>query len=318
MDENFSNGQVAFFQQNADKFTDDEENKLEYTVIHEEYIYIIDEAIESKLREDFSQEAIDSFYANFKEEFETLRKVNPDAVDILFCAINFPAFKEQMLKFKSSHDSKDQGKINEDNTNLTGTDGEKYFWDLYAEDKTKAPWRLGLNNDNKKEKYSIKAYQRPCDTPVDVIRMDIRLKGINKEDWFETLKMGPPIKAAKSRKIVKELGENHRIIHLIISPPIIADREAVLDWKRTEINDKESLLCIQSTLLDEVPIKEKILRLQLYKCQVIRQCEENPEDLLVTDISNFDMKGSIPTRLMNMALCTMMSKGITELNKAVR
>jgi len=58
---------MSFFEKNCSQFSDDEENKLEYTKIHEEYLYIIDEAIESKVREKYSQEAIDQFYAQFKE-----------------------------------------------------------------------------------------------------------------------------------------------------------------------------------------------------------------------------------------------------------
>ena len=41
---------------NWSKFSDADENKLEYTTIHEEYISIVEEAIESKLNIHFSQE----------------------------------------------------------------------------------------------------------------------------------------------------------------------------------------------------------------------------------------------------------------------
>jgi hypothetical protein len=47
---------MDFFNQHNSKFSDAEENKLEYTTIHEEYISIVEEAIESKLNLDFSQE----------------------------------------------------------------------------------------------------------------------------------------------------------------------------------------------------------------------------------------------------------------------
>ena len=45
---------MDFFTQHNSKFTDDDENKLEYTSIHEEYISIVEEAIESKLAVDYS------------------------------------------------------------------------------------------------------------------------------------------------------------------------------------------------------------------------------------------------------------------------
>ena len=39
----------SFFGQHCDKFTNDEENKLEYTQIHEAYMEILDRIIESNL-----------------------------------------------------------------------------------------------------------------------------------------------------------------------------------------------------------------------------------------------------------------------------
>jgi hypothetical protein len=130
--------------------------------------------------------------------------------------------------------------------------------------------------------------------------------------------MGPPVKMMKKREIVKEYGPNHRVIHVVIAPPILSQRENVVEWKREELNDKESLLSIESVLCDEVPIKEDIIRVLMYKAQVIRQCEENPADLIISDVSSVDMKGSIPTRLLNMALTTMMTKAMHELVQHIR
>ena len=46
---------MDFLNQHNSKFSDADENKLEYTTIHEEYISIVEEAIESKLNLHFSQ-----------------------------------------------------------------------------------------------------------------------------------------------------------------------------------------------------------------------------------------------------------------------
>jgi len=52
----------------------------------------------------------------------------------------------------------------------------------------------------------------------------------------------------------------------------------------------------------------------MFKAQLVRQDPENPADLLISDVSNIDMKGSFPPRLMNMALSNMMSKGLKDLS----
>ena len=46
----------SFFEQHCEKFTNDEENKLEYTQIHEAYMEILDKIIESNLMGKFEDE----------------------------------------------------------------------------------------------------------------------------------------------------------------------------------------------------------------------------------------------------------------------
>ena len=51
----------------------------------------------------------------------------------------------------------------------------------------------------------------------------------------------------------------------------------------------------------------------MFKSIIVRPAEDNPNDLMFTDISNFDLKGSVPARFMNMMLTTMVSKGTAKL-----
>ena len=54
----------------AAKFSHDiEENKLEYTTIHEGYILIAEEQIDTKLEEKYSKEEIEVFYKTFEDRF---------------------------------------------------------------------------------------------------------------------------------------------------------------------------------------------------------------------------------------------------------
>jgi len=84
---------MAFMEQYCNKFTDDDENKLEYTPIHEEFIHICEDSIESKLLENFSQEDVDGFYKNFASVYPTFKEKNPDTCDVLNGMIDFSHFK---------------------------------------------------------------------------------------------------------------------------------------------------------------------------------------------------------------------------------
>ena len=50
--------------------------------------------------QEFTQDEIDQFYADFPNSYKEYEKTNIDAVDILYAAIDFAKFKDQMLKFK--------------------------------------------------------------------------------------------------------------------------------------------------------------------------------------------------------------------------
>lgn len=63
----FYQAQDEFYKKNAENFEDTEENKLEYTNIYTEYVHILDQMIDAKLKESFSDEELESFYLTFKE-----------------------------------------------------------------------------------------------------------------------------------------------------------------------------------------------------------------------------------------------------------
>jgi hypothetical protein len=52
----FSKAQTEFFEKNHEKFSAEEENKLEYTNIHTEYVYMLDNVVEANLMEKFTNE----------------------------------------------------------------------------------------------------------------------------------------------------------------------------------------------------------------------------------------------------------------------
>ena len=52
--EEFSRNQWEFLEKNNKIFEDTDENKLEYTSIYKDYVYILDQIIEQKLMKDYT------------------------------------------------------------------------------------------------------------------------------------------------------------------------------------------------------------------------------------------------------------------------
>ena len=97
----FAKTQQEYFEKNAKLFEDTEENKLEYTNIHTEYVYILDTVVEANLKEKYTSDQIDAFYLGFKDNLEEYKKINPEVVNTLFSFIDFEAFKKSILLSKN-------------------------------------------------------------------------------------------------------------------------------------------------------------------------------------------------------------------------
>ena len=65
----FQDASLQFLKKHQDVFTDDDENKLEYTTIFEEYVQILEKVIDSRLIEFFNQAQIQAFYIDFTTSF---------------------------------------------------------------------------------------------------------------------------------------------------------------------------------------------------------------------------------------------------------
>jgi ADP-ribosylation factor 2-binding protein len=102
--DDFAKSQMEYFEKNKDKFEDTEENKLEYTNIYTEYVYILEQIIEANLKEKYSDEQIELFYTTFKDNLSQYEKINPEVVDTLFGFIDFEKFKKSILLHKNALD----------------------------------------------------------------------------------------------------------------------------------------------------------------------------------------------------------------------
>ena len=82
--QDFIQAQFDFFEKTKESFEDCEENKLEHTTIYNDYCMILDEIIEAKLVEKFSQEEIKAFYESFIANYKEYEKINDQTVESLF------------------------------------------------------------------------------------------------------------------------------------------------------------------------------------------------------------------------------------------
>jgi len=68
--------------------------------IFEEYVKLVENAIDEELFKKFDKDTVTDFYKTFKDNYAHYKELNIDAFEILWNAIDFETFKQTMLRFK--------------------------------------------------------------------------------------------------------------------------------------------------------------------------------------------------------------------------
>jgi len=108
--------------------------------------------------------------------------------------------------------------------------------------------------------------------------------------------------------VIKESADKRHTIMLSKSGfgPMASDRESLVKADFNVLDDKTILLVAKSIELPEYPISPDVVRLEYFRCQMVREIDG---DLHTTGFSNIDFKGYFPASLMNMILSKMVQSG---------
>ena len=125
----FQLAQQNFIDQHKAKFTDQEENKLEWTPIHEGYIFIMEQMIDLKVTDGkHTEDQLAAFYEHFKTNYADYKAQNEEAMQTLLDFLDFNKFKANMIEFKKIMDKdeamtnladKDEGQLEINESNIS-------------------------------------------------------------------------------------------------------------------------------------------------------------------------------------------------------
>ena len=100
-DDEFTEIQRDFFEAHCDKFEDSSENRVEYTVVFEDYTALMEQILEKKLCErvsDFDMRTFEAQLISRKDE------IGGDIFDLLLSFSDFSEFKSMILAHKAERD----------------------------------------------------------------------------------------------------------------------------------------------------------------------------------------------------------------------
>jgi ADP-ribosylation factor 2-binding protein len=103
-DEEFSSVQNAFFDEHCGKFTDDEENRVEYTAIFEDYTTVMESTLERLLAAKVAGFNMHDFE---KQLIYRKEDIAGDIFDLLLSFSDFTEFKAQILAHKRMREGGD-------------------------------------------------------------------------------------------------------------------------------------------------------------------------------------------------------------------
>lgn len=331
----FAEAQFTFFEKNQETFEDTDENKLEHSEIFKAYSMILDEIIEVKLLEKFSEEQVKTFYASFAANLSKYENINKDTVDNLFGFQDFDAFKKKMLMYKRGMDDKTLTKPVEDTgalpiaalVEINGADAEavkKIYYDLAAEDVNdkNLKWKKTLEMPEADGMGSI-MYTRPIvGRRVNMCKNVSIFRGVTLRAWFELavnfidyMQDDPEFnknRRANQKKpdfdyLEMSANKKHSILKSVSQfGPMASDRESLVQGDYFRVDDNTFLLIARSIELPEHPVDPKVVRLEYFRCQEVKEIDG---DLYTTGFSNIDFKGYFPASLMNMIMSQMISGG---------
>ena len=89
--------------------------------------------------------------------------------------------------------------------------------------------------------------------------------------------------------------------------PMMTERENLVYIEKKVLDDGRTLSIARSVDRPEFPRTKSSIRMDMYKASVFY---EKDGDLHLTEYSNFDLGGYFPTKLLNMVMANMMSKGM--------
>ena len=84
-------------------FDEEDENKLEYTNIYQDYVSLMEQILDVTLKNEtygHSDEQVSEFYKTFKNNLEAYKAIDEDVMDILFGLVDFSKFKASILEYK--------------------------------------------------------------------------------------------------------------------------------------------------------------------------------------------------------------------------
>lgn len=305
----FSESQTAFFEKHQGSFTAEEENKLEYKEIYENYVYIVDEILDGNIKAQYSEEEVKAFYDGFKDRYPEYEKIHKATVDTLFNFVDFSKFKETMLEVKKAGNEPPKEETR-DSIEMS----QEYMDQLLKEDPKdpKTGWQANFTQAKEKNGFTCFSYSRSDpNNKMMMNRSCTVLKGI-KLETFEKFLTDIKCMRQPEHKVLKFLDDANTTMYAVVKMPLMSDRESIFHIEKFDTPEGKRRFVLRSISHPDYPVKKSPVRMLFLKAL---ECRQVGEDLEAHEFSQVNMGGYFPMRLLNMFIGSLIGKGMAEARK---
>jgi len=155
-------------------------------------------------------------------------------------------------------------------------------------------------------------HQRPNKNGgMDIVRIDQIYRDISVDVFLTMVDRDQQPDHVKVYEEVERLSPDDKIMYLRSKIPFMSERETIVRMKREKLDDGTYIVTMRSMAEHpKIPVNPSYVRNELLIVRWIKPNAENPSNLDVIAFTNMDMKGYFPSRLMNMAISSMMGKAV--------
>ena len=178
-------------------FSEEEENKLEYTNFYQDYVHLMEKMIDYKLKETHSEEQVDQFYLTFKENREEYNKINEDVMDLLFGLVDFQKFKSFILEYKKgcrTEKDADESAVGSKRLSEYAADYDEFMKEINSDpDEKSSGWVKKVSMKEAKDGFRINIWQKKNEVKgaPDWARMELEYHNVSDKEFLTTYITSP-------------------------------------------------------------------------------------------------------------------------------
>ena len=168
-------------------------------------------------------------------------------------------------------------------------------------------------------------HKRPMEgKSINLTRSNIMMRNVKIETWKNFI--------TNYDKHIKEMDNKNRIVEfrwlenkpdegywLMFSESkmgsLASNRENLIEMTLHKMDEKKFIYISKTVERDDVPVKKGCVRMEMFKAT---QIEQVGDDCVLTEFSNFDLKGYFPSSLFNMVMAQAAKEGMKKFYKKLQ